>query len=73
MLKRKEEIIKEKIKQFKNLDININEEDLLKFLSSFYFIHNQETNDNLEKFLAEDNVEDIISFLMSDAIINPKF
>lgn len=73
MLTKREEILNKKILMFKSRNINVDEQDLTKFLDNVYFKHCEMTDDNLEKFLIEDNIEDIISYLMSDAIINPKF
>lgn len=73
MLSKKEVILKKKIEAFKSRNINVDREDLIKFLDNVYFKHNKENKKTLEKFLLEDNFEDIISYLMSDAIINPKF
>lgn len=73
MLKNQEEILNKKISLFNERNINITADDLLKFLDNIYFKHCERTEENLEKFLSEDNIEDIISYLMSDALINPKF
>lgn len=73
MLKNQEEILNKKISLFEEKDINITVDDLLKFLDNIYFKHCERTEENLEKFLLEDNIEDIINFLMSDALINPSF
>ncbi len=68
-----EEVINKKIDQFKERNINIDADDILNFLENVYFKHNQKNEDSLMVFLEANNLDDIINFLMSDALINPKF
>lgn len=62
-----------KMQQFKDKDINITEEDIKTFLDKFYFKHKDEGKRSLNAFIKDDNITDIVNFLMSEAIINPKF
>ncbi len=68
-----EEVINKKINRFKERNINIDADDILNFLENVYFKHNQKNDDSLRVFLEANNLDDIINFLMSDALINPKF
>lgn len=73
MQKFQDEIINKKIEIFKSKAINVEPSDISNFLENIYFKHNKINEENLKKFLDEDNIEDIVQFLMSDALINPKF
>ena len=68
-----EEAINLKLKEFKGKDINVSYVDIKKYLRNVYFRKKEISREELIKFVYEDNIESIISFLMSDAIINPKF
>ncbi len=65
--------IKQKIEQFKEKNINVTEEDLRTFIEKVYFKHKGEGKRSLSAFVKDDNISDIVNFLMSEAIINPKF
>lgn len=62
------------IKKFQLLksDINIELNDLLLFLNSFYFQENKFTKKNLINFVKEDNNKKIIDFLWAEAITKSK-
>ncbi len=59
--------------QFEKRGINVTKTDIKKFLKKVYFVHKDDGKNTLSNFVKEDNVNDIVSFLMSEAIINPKF
>ncbi len=65
--------INEKLKQFKEKNINVTKEDIESFLEKVYFKHEQEGKRSLNAFVKTDNITDIVNFLMSEAIINPSF
>ncbi len=73
MRKLEEEIINKKITLFKRRDINIEVKEINSFLENVFFKYNEKNEKSLMKFLDEDNFEEIIQFLMSDALINPRF
>ncbi len=62
-----------KKQQFKEKNINVTTEDLKGFLEKVYFKHKTEGKRSLNAFVKDDNINDIINFIMSEAIINPKF
>ncbi len=62
-----------KLQQFKEKNINVTEEDIKSFLEKVYFKHKDEGKRSLNAFIKSDNITDIVNFLMSEAIINPKF
>ncbi|NQX83253.1 MAG: hypothetical protein HRS50_00870 [Mycoplasmataceae bacterium] len=68
-----EKIIKIKLSQFKEKKINIESEDIKKYLDNVYFKKQNINLESLKLFVSSNNINDIIDFLMSDAIINPKF
>lgn len=61
-----------KLMQFEQRNINVTRNDIKKFLKKIYLVHKNDGTLTLTNFVKEDNINDIISFLMSDAIINPK-
>lgn len=66
--------IRRKIKQFSKRDIIIEYDDLKKYLIDFYFVNiNEKNKKNLSKFLKDNNINEIVDYLMSDAIVNPKY
>lgn len=65
--------IKQKKQQFDDKNINVTEEDIKSFLDEVYFKHNKEGKRTLNAFVKDDNLTVIVNFLMSQAIINPKF
>ncbi len=68
-----DEAINLKMKEFENRKINIQYSNIKQFLREVYFRNQLVTREKLINFVYEDNIEDIVSFLMSDAVINPKF
>ncbi len=59
--------------QFEQRGINVTKADIRKFLKKVYLVHKEDGKNTFNNFVKEDNVNDIVSFLMSEAIINPKF
>lgn len=72
MHKFKARVINKKIKQFDKKKINVEEKDIIKFLNEVVFKTEKPTKKLINDFIKEDNTKDIVNFLMSDAIINPK-
>ncbi len=62
-----------KIMQFEHRDIKVTRTDIKKFLKKVYMVHKDDGKNTLTNFVKEDNISDIVSFIMSEAIINPKF
>lgn len=60
-----------KINQFEARNIKVSRTDIKKFLKKMYFVHKDDGVRTLTNFVKEDNINDIVSFLMSEAIINP--
>jgi len=52
------------------IDVSLNE--LFLYLEKFYFKFRKRSVKSLNKFLYEDNKDEIVEFLFSEAIINPK-
>ncbi len=59
--------------QFETRDINVTKADIRRFLKKVYLVHKDDGKHTLTNFVKEDNISDIVSFIMSEAIINPKF
>ncbi len=59
--------------QFESRGINVTKTEIKRFLKKVYFVHKDDGKNTLNNFVKEDNISDIVSFLMSEAIINPKF
>ncbi len=64
--------IEMKMMQFETRGINVTRNDIKKFLKKIYLVHRMDGRHTLTNFVKEDNISDIVSFLMSEAIINPK-
>ncbi len=62
-----------KLMQFEQKNIKVTKRDIKKFLKKIYFVHRDDGKDTLTNFVKEDNISDIVNFIMSEAIINPKF
>ncbi len=65
--------LKSKKEQFDQRNIIVTESDLLLFLEKVYFKFNEGTLEALNAFINDNNVDDIVNFLMAEAIVNPKF
>ncbi len=59
--------------QFETRGINVTKADIRKFIKKVYLVHKDDGKHTLTNFVKEDNISDIVSFVMSEAIINPKF
>ncbi len=64
--------INKKIKQFNQRKIKVEFSDVKKYLNDVYFANKRISDKALREFVDEDNISDIIDYLMSDAIVNPK-
>ncbi len=68
-----EETINKKIKQFNQKNIRVDFDDVEKYLKEVFLKDKRISNKLLEQFVKENNINEIVDYLMSQAIINPSF
>ncbi len=65
--------IEMKLMQFEQRNIKVTKRDIKKFFKKVYLVHKEDGKNTFNNFVKEDNISDIVSYIMSEAIINPKF
>lgn len=65
--------INKKIQQFEERNIIIEYEDVEKYLMNIYLKKQRVSDQALIDFVNMDNIDEIVAYLMSEAIINPKY